>query len=124
MAQRYIMGEGRYSYAYHYNMRIFEHLNGDAEMIFPFYLLKSLTKMSKRVHNNPGTSHKSLFHQGLINMLDMYALREVLVSWKQLLTSLGFDELDPKQKKPKASTREVNTLGNSTKLQEVSPVAR
>jgi hypothetical protein len=93
-------------------------------MSFPFYLLKSLTKMAKRVQSNPGTAHKSLFHQGLIKMLVLYALREVRVSWKQLLASLGFDEQDPKQKKPKASTRKGNTSRSSAKLQEVSPVAR
>jgi hypothetical protein len=38
------------------------YLNGDAEMSFPFYLLKSLTKMDKRVQNNLGIAHKSLFH--------------------------------------------------------------
>jgi hypothetical protein len=92
------------------------HLNGDAKMSFPFYLLKSLTKMDKRVQSNLGTAHKSLFHQGLIKMLVLYALREVRVSSKQLLASLGFDEQDPKQKKPKASTRKGNTSRSSTKL--------
>jgi hypothetical protein len=56
------------------------HLNGDAEMSLPFYLLKSFTKMVKRVQSNLGTAHKSLFHQGLIKMLVLYALREAQVS--------------------------------------------
>jgi hypothetical protein len=68
------------------------HLNGDHEMNFPFYLLKRLKKMAKRIHNHPKDSHKSLFHQGLIIMLVMYALREVQVSRQQLLSSLGFGE--------------------------------
>jgi hypothetical protein len=92
------------------------HLNGDTKMILPFYLLKSLTKMSKRVQNHPQTAHKSLFHQGLIKMLVLYALREVQMTWRQLLISLGMDEQDPKQKKPKASTKKGNTSGSSAKL--------
>jgi hypothetical protein len=49
MVQRYITGEGRYSYAYYYHIIFFMHLNGDAKMSLPFYLLKILTKMANRV---------------------------------------------------------------------------
>jgi hypothetical protein len=68
------------------------HLNGDMEMNLHFYLLKSLKKMANRVQIHPQTSNKRLFHQGLIKILVMYALSEVQVSWKQLLSSLGFEE--------------------------------
>jgi hypothetical protein len=61
MVKRYITGEGRYSYAYCYHMIFFMHLNGDAKMSLPFYLLKSLTKMAKRVQSNPRTTHKVYF---------------------------------------------------------------
>jgi hypothetical protein len=77
IVKRYITCEGRYSYVYCYHMRILMHLNGDAQMSFPFYLLKSLTKMEKRVQSNPRTIDKSLFHQGLIKRLVLYALSEV-----------------------------------------------
>jgi hypothetical protein len=80
MVQRYIIGEGIFSYAYHYHMRIFMHLNGGMKMGLPFYLLKCLTKIAKRVQIHHQTAHKSLFHQGLIKMLVMYALREVQVA--------------------------------------------
>jgi hypothetical protein len=80
--------------------------------------------MAKRVKNHPQTSHKSLFHQGLIKMLVMYALREVQVTWRQLLISLGLDEQDAKQEKPKASKGKGSTSKRSAKLKEVSHVAR
>jgi hypothetical protein len=82
IVQRYLIGEGIFSYAYRYHMRILMHLNGDTKMSLSFYMLKILTKMSKRVQNHPQTSHKSLFHQGLIKMLVMYALREVQMTWR------------------------------------------
>jgi hypothetical protein len=70
-------------------MLILMHLNGDAQMNFPFYLLKSLTKMENIVQSNPRTIDKSLFHQGLIKRMVLYVLSEVRVSWRQLLTFLG-----------------------------------
>jgi hypothetical protein len=124
LVQKYITGEGQFSYAYHYHMRIFMHLNGDIEMSLPFYLLKSLTKMSKRVQNHPQTARKSLFHQGLMKMLVLYALREVQMTWRQLLSSVGLDEQDTKQEKPKVSKEKGNTSKDSAKLKEVSPVAK
>jgi len=54
----------------------------------------------------------------------MYALREVRVSWKKLLNSLGFDEQGEKQNKPKASTRKGSTSKSYAKLQEFSLITR
>jgi hypothetical protein len=62
--QRYITGEGRFSIVHCYHIRFLMHLNGDKELNLPFYLLKILTKMSKRIHNYPESSHRSLYHQG------------------------------------------------------------
>jgi hypothetical protein len=68
------------------------HLNGDAKINLPFYLLKSPTKMEKKVQTNPKNVDKSNFHQGMIKILFMYALNEVQLSWKQVLSSLGLEE--------------------------------
>jgi hypothetical protein len=51
--QRYITGEGRFSIVHCYHIRFLMHLNGDKELNLPFYLLKILTKMSKRIQNYP-----------------------------------------------------------------------
>jgi hypothetical protein len=80
VVQKYITFEGRFYTIHCYHMRFLLHLNGDQEMNIPFYLLKILTKMVKRIHIHPKTDHKNLFHQGLIKMLVMYALSEVQVS--------------------------------------------
>jgi hypothetical protein len=46
---RYITCEGRFSLIYIYHIRLLMHLNGDYPLNLPYFLLKSLTKMSKRV---------------------------------------------------------------------------
>jgi hypothetical protein len=130
VVQKYITCECRFSTIHCYHMCFLMHLNGDQEMNLPFYLLKILTKMANRIHSHHKTSHKILFHQGLIKMLVMYALNEVQVSWKQLLSSLGFEEHGSKtqkttsDKKNIVSTRKGKTPKSSKKVQEASPVAR
>jgi hypothetical protein len=93
------------------------HLNGDGEMNFPFYLLKSLTKMEKKVQTNPKNVDKVLFHQGLIKILVMYALSELQVTWKQLLSSLGFEEqvIKTPEKTPNNKTRISKEVGKYIK---------
>jgi hypothetical protein len=49
--QRYITGEGRFSIFHCYHIRFLMHLNDVKEMNLPFYLLKILTKISKRIEN-------------------------------------------------------------------------
>jgi hypothetical protein len=52
------------------------------------------------------------------------------VSWRQLLTFLGFDEQGSKiqkttsDQKPRVSTKKDDTSKSTVKLQEISPVAR
>jgi hypothetical protein len=100
------------------------HLNGDVEMSLPFYLLKRLTKMSKTIQNYPAIAHRILFHQGMIKMLVQYALREVKVTWKQLIISLGLDDQETNQNKLEASTKKGNTSKGSAKMKEISSIAR
>jgi hypothetical protein len=75
--QRYITGEGRFSIIHFYHIRFLVHLNGDKELNLPFYLLKILTKMSKRIQNYPESSHRSLYHKGFIKILVIVSLREL-----------------------------------------------
>jgi hypothetical protein len=74
------------------------HLNGDNTLCLPFYLLKSLTKMSKRVYTHPKNAIKSLFHQSLIKTLALHGLSEVRISWNELLSSLRLEEQGSKHK--------------------------
>jgi hypothetical protein len=56
------MGEGGFSNIHFYHIRFLMHLNGDKELNLPFYFLKRLTKMSKRIHNYSESAHRSLYH--------------------------------------------------------------
>jgi hypothetical protein len=74
---RYITCEGRFSLVYIYHIRLLMHINGDYPLNLPYFLLKSLSKMSKRVQTHPATAKGSLFHQVFINTLVVSALNEV-----------------------------------------------
>jgi hypothetical protein len=75
------------------------HLSGDKELNLPFYLLKILTKMARRVQSHPKSSHGSLYLQGLIKILVLFALGEIEIPWNYFLQSIGLQEqeqqLDP-----------------------------
>jgi hypothetical protein len=90
--QRYITGEGRFSIVHCYHIRFLMHLNSDKEMNLPLYLLKSLTKMSKRIQNYPEASQKSLYHQGFIKILVLFSLSKLYMPWTDFLVSLGLQE--------------------------------
>jgi hypothetical protein len=68
------------------------HLSGDRELNLPYYLLKSLTKMAKRVQGHPESSHRSLYHQGLIKLLVTFTLEELEMPWDYFLKSVGLKE--------------------------------
>jgi hypothetical protein len=86
-----IICEGRFSLIYIYHIRLLMHLNGDYPLNLPYFLLKSLAKMSKRVQSHPSTAKGSLFHQVLIKTLVVSALREVQKPWSCLIQSLNSD---------------------------------
>jgi hypothetical protein len=85
---RYITCEGRFSLIYIYHIRILMHLNGDYPLNLPYFLLKSLTKMSKKVQSISTNAKGSLFHQVLIKTLVMSALNELQKPWNWLTESL------------------------------------
>jgi hypothetical protein len=96
---RYITCEGRFSLVYIYHIRILIHLNGDYPLNLPYFLLKSLTKMSKRVQPLSTNAKRSLFHQVLIKTLVMSALNELQKPWSWLTGSLNPITQSNKQKK-------------------------
>jgi hypothetical protein len=77
LIHRYITCESRFSLLYIYHIRILMNLNGDYPLNIPYFLLKRLTKMSKRVQSLSTNAKSSLFHQVLIKTLVMSALREL-----------------------------------------------
>jgi hypothetical protein len=58
----YITGKGRISIVHYYHISFLMHLNSHKELNLPFYLLKNLTKISKRILNYLESDHRSLYH--------------------------------------------------------------
>jgi hypothetical protein len=98
---KYITCEGRFSLVYLYHIRLLIHINGDYPLNLPYFLLKSLSKMSKRVQSHPTTAKGSLFHQGLIKTLIISSLNEVQRPWDWLIQSLRNDLQSTKSKNSK-----------------------
>jgi hypothetical protein len=96
--RRYITCEWRFSLVHLYHIRLLMHLNAGSPLCLPLFLLKSLTKMSKRIQTHPTTAGKSLFHQTLIKTLVMYALGEVQRSLDRLLELPNLEEHESKHK--------------------------
>jgi hypothetical protein len=67
--QRYFTCEGRFNTLYQYHIRLLLHFTGKDEMNIPFYLLRSIGKMSDRVQSKSKVVDTSIFHSGLIRML-------------------------------------------------------
>jgi hypothetical protein len=64
------------------------HINDDYPLNLPYFLLKSLTKISKKVQWISTNAKGSLFHQVLIKTLVMYALKKLQKPWNWLTESL------------------------------------
>ena len=59
-------------------------------MNLPFFLHKSLLKMSLKYQKKPNFSLHNLYHRGLIKMLIVYHLNHDKVSWEQFIEKEGF----------------------------------
>jgi hypothetical protein len=105
--QKFITCEGRYSLVHHYHVRILMHLVGEKPMNMPYYLHKSLSKMSEfmRKKKRPETA---LYHKGLIMMIINAELERMGISWStfmgQPLTKPRARILPPKKRSTEATT--------------------
>jgi hypothetical protein len=61
------------------------HLNGDKELNLPFFFLKIVAKMSKRVQNYPKSTHRILYKWGFIKILVVFYLNEIEIPWKYFM---------------------------------------
>jgi hypothetical protein len=84
MIQVYITCEGRYGRTMLYHFRLLLHFTGKQPLNMPFYLLKSLTKMSSKVQAKPQKASSSLFHHGLIKLIVLEELNRRSKTWDYL----------------------------------------
>jgi hypothetical protein len=85
--QRYFTCEGRFNTLYQYHIRLLLHFTGKVEMNIPFYLLRSIGKMSDMVQSKSKAVDTRIFHFGLIRMLVVEELRKKNISWEHFITA-------------------------------------
>jgi hypothetical protein len=88
--QRYFTCEGRFNTLYQYHIRILLHFTGKVEMNIPYYLLRSIGKMSDRIQSKSKDVDSSLFHSGLIRMLVSEELGKKEISWEHFVVTSHF----------------------------------
>jgi hypothetical protein len=85
--QRYFTCEGRFNMLYQYHIRLLLHFTDKDEMNIPFYLLRSMGKMSDRVQAKSKVVDTSVFHSRLIRMLVLEELNKRNIPWEQFIVS-------------------------------------
>ena len=88
--QIYITCEGRYDFFFKYHFRFLQHLVDESRMSLPFFLLKSLQKMSSRIKEHHDHTTQSIFHHGLINLIISTILQKEGKTWDYFLFWSGF----------------------------------
>ena len=61
--------EGRYVTTLNYDISLLFHFEADLEMNSPYFLYKSLAKMSRRVQKHFGNPYNNLYHQWLVKII-------------------------------------------------------
>jgi hypothetical protein len=98
------------------------HFTGKYPLNLPYYLHRSLTKMSHQVQAKPDKVHNRIFHHGLIKLIVMEELQRREKAWDYLLFWGEFEqEIQPKGKK--TPTKKSSTPKRSKrKRRALSPV--
>jgi hypothetical protein len=74
--QCYFTCEGHFNMVYQYHIRLLMHFTGKKALNLPFYLYRSLGKMSDKVQERSKRVEHSIFHSGLIKLLVLEELRK------------------------------------------------
>ena len=84
---------------YSYHLRLLLHFVGKRSLDFPFYLYRSLAKMSDKVQDKKEGNETSLFHHGLIKILVLEELKRLGRGWSSFFFISGFevDVITPKR---------------------------
>jgi hypothetical protein len=85
--KQFITSEGHHGLVFLYHVQFLMHFIG-FHLNVPFYLLRSLYKMSKRFKKQ--SLNSSPFHHGLIKMLLIHRLKSLGDDWDRFLTQNGF----------------------------------
>ena len=101
--QKFVTCEGRYSIVYLYHIKLLLHIKKQCTISLPYFLLQSLTKMSKTVQKQKGNEDKSLYHFGLIRILIEDEMQRRGKTWKEFLTANQIRDEEEREKSPENS---------------------
>jgi len=76
-------------YQYHINLLL--HFTGKVEMNIPYYLLRSIGKMSNKIQSKSKDVDTILLHYGLIRMLVFEELGKKEISWEHFVVASHFN---------------------------------
>lgn len=85
--QKFVTYEGRYSIVYLYHIKLLLHLKRQCVISLPYFLLQSLTKMSKTIQKQKGNENKNLYHFGLVKILIEHELQRRGKTSKEFLAA-------------------------------------
>jgi hypothetical protein len=101
--QRYFTCEGRFNTLYQYHIRMLLHFTGKVEMNIPYYVLRSIGKMSDMIQDKSKDVDSSLFHSRLIRMLVSEEFGKKEISWEHFVVTSHFKlDLAPNPQSQKA----------------------
>ena len=84
---KYFTCEGRFSRLYSYHIRILMHFTSAKLLHLPYYLYRSIYKMSYIVQKRPPSQQmQSLFHHSLIKMIVLHHLEQQGIPWEVFIT--------------------------------------
>jgi hypothetical protein len=118
--QRYFTCEGRFNTLYQYHLGILLHFIGKLEMNIPYYLLRSIGKMSYMIQSKSKDVDTRIFHSGLIRKLVSEELGKKDISWEHFFVASHF-KLDiaatpQSQKEIPLPSTSVSKLGTSKNI--------
>jgi hypothetical protein len=121
--QRYFTCEGRFNMVYQYHIILLLHFTGKESMNLPFYLFRSIGKMSDRVQAKSKQVDTSVFHSGLIKMLVLEELKKTNTDWETFLAASYF-QLDiaptPQSKRQTPTPVEKTVHSDSSKKRRMT----
>jgi hypothetical protein len=89
---KYLECERQYALTLLCHIRILLHFEAGLQMNFPYYLWRSLGKMSNQVRRNTKGHYKRLYHHGLANMLIVVELHDRHTARDNFLSRNSFDQ--------------------------------
>jgi hypothetical protein len=117
--QRYFTCEGRFNTLYQYHIILLLHFTGKAEMNIPYYLLRSIGKMSDMIQAKSKGADSILFHSGLIRMLVSEELGKKDIPWEHFVVTSHFKLDLPTPQSQRASSlspTSATKVGTSRKI--------